>query len=469
LKIHHQIVISFTLLSAVAILIAATVSYSLTSRMLEARLRDQTDRASRTIAQGDFVMNRAVLERLKELINADIVGISRERTILASTVDPSRERALLDEVVSVPSAVDAAAEAVVRDISVNGRPYRIAYQPLRSPEGSMVALVSDTTDMAEATSAIARTLIGVVLLVFFLVAGASQLIAKRVSNRILELAEFTRRFGSGDRNAVPVGGSDEVGQLSAAFADMAAQVLASEERLIRSEKLAVTGMLAARIAHDVRNPLSSMKMQAQLLRGRLDGSVTSQESLQAILREIDQVERVVKGLLELARPGELKLQPARINDVIDDVLRQLTPQLRHRKIAAHTRFNPLPEIDVDVDRLHQAFINLIVNGADAMPGGGTLSIETSTDRDGERVTIDICDEGGGIDPSVRSRLFDPFVSTKRDGVGLGLVNTKSIVERHGGSVELLPRDGGGTRARVTLPLHSPDVRRARTSATVTHG
>jgi two-component system sensor histidine kinase HydH len=192
-------------------------------------------------------------------------------------------------------------------------------------------------------------------------------------------------------------------------------------------------------------------MQAQLLRPRLDGTTPAQESLQAILRDIDQVEWVIKGLLELSRPGELKTEPASVNDVLEDVLRQVTAQFRHRKIALESRPGDVPTLPLDVDRFKQALLNLLINGADAMPSGGRLVVETRADAAG--VHVDICDEGAGIDPAIRPRLFDPFMSTKREGVGLGLVNSKSIVERHGGTIELLPREPHGTCARITLPRH----------------
>jgi signal transduction histidine kinase len=450
LKIHYQIVIPFILVSFAGILATSFISYSLLSRSLEARLRDQTERAARMIAESGFLLNRPVLERFKAVLNADIVGYARDGSVIGSTLGPG-QRDLLDAVLAAPSAAARSTGFALEDVEVAGRPYRVGYHPLRTPAGGNVALITDATDAAAATAAIGRTLLLVSAATLILSALVSQLVVKRVSRRLLELTAFARRFGEGDRSAFPSGGGDEIGQLAGAFGDMARQLHASEERLLQSEKLAVAGMLAARVAHDVRNPLSSIKMQAQLLRPRLDGTAAAQESLQAILREIDQVEWVVKGLLELARPGELITRPALVNEVVEEVVRQVTAQFRHRKIAIETQYGEVPALPLDADRFKQALLNLLINGAEAMPSGGRIHVETAADAGAVRV--DICDDGPGIDPAIRPRLFDPFMTTKRDGVGLGLVNTKSIVERHGGSIELLGREPHGTCARITLPRH----------------
>jgi len=452
LKIHYQIVFPFILVSFAAILATAFVSYSLLSRSLEARLEDQARRASRMLAQSDFLLGSSILDRFKAVLDADIVAYGAGGRVLATTLEGPDAGDLLRSVLATPSAQAGGGDEAFRTerITVNGRTYRVGYRPLRAPAQAHVAVIADASDVAAATRGIGRTLVLVGLATLLLSALVSQLVVKRVTRRLLELTEFTRRFGRGDRTALPAGGGDEIGQLAGAFGEMARQLHASEEKLLRSEKLAVTGMLAARVAHDVRNPLSSIKMQAQLLRSRLDGTSAANESLQAILRDIDQVEWVVKGLLELARPGELKTRPADVNEVVGEAVQQVLPALRHRKIAVETSFAEIPALALDVDRLKQALLNLILNGADAMPAGGRLTIRTAAAAGA--VQIDICDEGTGIDPAIRPRLFDPFMSTKRDGVGLGLVNTRSIVERHGGTIELLPGQAGGTCARIFLPI-----------------
>jgi len=218
----------------------------------------------------------------------------------------------------------------------------------------------------------------------------------------------------------------------------------------RAERLGVMGQMAAGVAHEIRNPLSSIKMHAQLLRARLPDD-NGRKELDAILHDVDLVESVVRGLLELARPGEVQLREILLNDVVREVLQQLATQLAYRKIhTAVSLDETLPTIEMDRDRFKLALMNVIVNAADAMPRGGTLEITTAR-QDGS-MQLEVCDDGIGIDPAMLERVFDPFVSTKRDGVGLGLVNAKAIVETHGGRIRLAAREGGGTRVTMTLPL-----------------
>jgi two-component system sensor histidine kinase HydH len=148
----------------------------------------------------------------------------------------------------------------------------------------------------------------------------------------------------------------------------------------------------------------------------------------------------------------LNLRPARVNDVVNDALRQMTSQLQHRRIRVEARLDEtLPAVSLDADRFKQALLNVIVNAADAMTAGGTLEVVT---RPGPESTIelDVCDDGVGVNPDLVDRVFDPFVSTKRDGVGLGLVNARAVVESHGGRIVLVRREPQGTRVRITLPV-----------------
>jgi signal transduction histidine kinase len=228
-----------------------------------------------------------------------------------------------------------------------------------------------------------------------------------------------------------------------------------DEALVRSEKLALAGLMAARVAHDIRNPLSSIKMQTQLVGARLRGDAETQAQVGAVLRDIQQVETVVKDLIELARPGELRPRAMPLNDVVRDVITQLAPQLTYRKIVVEADLaDMLPMVSIDPDRFRQVLINILGNAADAMTTGGTLRITTRPATDGSTIILDVCDDGVGIDPTIRDRVFDPFVSTKRDGVGLGLVNAKAVIEMHGGTITLLDTPPKGTCARMTLPADS---------------
>jgi signal transduction histidine kinase len=202
-----------------------------------------------------------------------------------------------------------------------------------------------------------------------------------------------------------------------------------------------------------------MKMRAQMLAAELRRASAPTQGVDAILRDIQQLESVVRDLIELARPGELRREPTSVTRLMDDVLEQLSAQLLYRKIVVRRELaEALPPVSLDAARFRQVLLNVIGNAADAMHAGGVLTVHTQLDAD--RLVLDIIDDGAGIDPAIRDRLFDPFVSTKRDGVGLGLVNAKAVVEQHGGRIELGPGNPRGTQARIVLPIAAGETLRS---------
>jgi two-component system sensor histidine kinase HydH len=195
-------------------------------------------------------------------------------------------------------------------------------------------------------------------------------------------------------------------------------------------------------------------MQTQLMRARHQGDSEDDEMTASVLHDIEQVESVIRDLLELARPGELRLEPTSVNVVARDALRQLAAQLNHRRIAVDaTLDDELPPVQLDPQRFKQVLLNVLNNAAEAMPTGGVIHV-VSRLVGNEAVCLRICDTGSGIDPQLLDRVFDAFVSTKRDGMGLGLVNAKAVIESHGGRIVLENREPRGACVNITLPLAS---------------
>ena len=460
LRIQHRIVIPFTLLFVATTLLVAFVSVSLISRTLDRRVRNQIDHVSEMISETGFALNPPILEKLKLVIGADIITYRRDGQVIAATFDPTdvdASASLLGQVQSaavIEALFGERAPLVIRDLIHDGLPYKAAYRRLRSPPDTLVAIVVPTSDVAAAKRAIARSMALIAVGIAVVMAFVSQAIARSITSPVNRLVEFTGKLAAGDlTHRAPVESRDEIGSLVQAFNDMVRRLRASEEELLRTEKLAVAGQLAARVAHDIRNPLSSIRIQAQLLRAKLPPEDAQSDALEAILREIDRVERVVKGLLDLATPGDVHLELGSANEVVEEALRSTEGKLRHLKIRVKRHYDAtLPPVLLDADRLSGAVLNLIQNAADAMPEGGALFVSTEIESGGRAIRIEIRDEGTGVDPAHGEKLFDPFFTTKRDGVGLGLLNARGVVERHAGTIELLPGDGAGTRAVITLPL-----------------
>jgi signal transduction histidine kinase len=156
--------------------------------------------------------------------------------------------------------------------------------------------------------------------------------------------------------------------------------------------------------------------------------------------------------MELARPGDLRLDPVALNDVVSEALQQVASQFTYRKIAVDVALaEGLPAVALDRKRFKQALLNVLVNASEALHTGGRVVVKTLAVPPAS-VAVEISDDGVGIPPEIIDRVFEPFVSTKREGVGLGLVNVRAVVEGHGGRISLESQPGRGTRARIVLPV-----------------
>jgi signal transduction histidine kinase len=462
-KLHHRIVVPFAVIALIATSGTAYVALLVTSRALRARVEAQILNAAALVSQSSFALNPTILASVKAIAGADVITFAADGRVLAGTLaesDPARRAALAD-VQATREALAAGAGPILRHADC-GAPCDIAYRRVAAQPQTVVAVVASTAELMAATRAVTRTILVAAFGSLVVMILVSEMVARRLTAPIDDLGRFARDVSAGHPGRRAPSGDDEVGRLGAAFNDMLDRLEQSQSALVRSEKLGVAGLVAARVAHDIRNPLSSIKMQTQLLRagvderasaGRRDTDLKTREMMDAVLRDISQVETVITDLLELARPGELHLRPTRLDTIVREVLEQLGPQLAHRKIRVELKLADLPPVALDTERFRQALLNVVNNAADAMPTGGTLLVETRRIEGESAIALDVCDDGTGIAPEILGRVFDPFVSTKRDGVGLGLVNARAVVESHGGRIELVPRSPKGTRATLQLPIH----------------
>ena len=400
------------------------------------------------VSRGDMALNPLILQNVRGILGADVVTFGPDGKVIATTIEDDR-RHLIQSAANVfrqrPSGSVGVAAADC------GVPCMIAYGDLEGRPNTVVALIAETSELTAATTAVTRAIVLGAVLSALLMMIVGQLVVRRVTAPLGRLVTFVRTLSPADvKRRAPVS-NDEIGELAEAFNGLLDRLQASQSALVRSEKLALAGLLAARVAHDVRNPLSSIKMQTQLLQARLRRDQEDQATLISVLHDINQVESVVSDLVEVARPGDLKREPTSINHVISDALEQLAPQFTHRKVAVRTHLAAdIPRFTADARRLRQALLNVLVNASEAMTNGGQIDVHSRIEA--SAVVVEICDDGSGIDPELVDRVFDPFISTKREGVGLGLVNAKAVVEGHGGRIVLEPRHPRGTCARITLPI-----------------
>jgi two-component system, NtrC family, nitrogen regulation sensor histidine kinase GlnL len=233
-----------------------------------------------------------------------------------------------------------------------------------------------------------------------------------------------------------------------------------EEQVRRSDRLAAIGVLAAGIAHEVRNPLVGIRAAAQLAEREPGFSAELREYTGMIIRQVDRLNRIVDDVLAFAGTRPLDLRPCNVNQILEEALRLEDSALRSRTIPVRRLYDPeLPVVRGDPDRLLQVFLNLVRNASDALAGrAGALTVSTRFERVapacGGRAAaiVDVIDQGPGIPVEVQERLFSPFFTTKDGGTGLGLPISLKIVEDHGGTIEVLSRPGEGSTFRVWLPV-----------------
>lgn len=225
----------------------------------------------------------------------------------------------------------------------------------------------------------------------------------------------------------------------------------SKDDLVRSEKLAYTGRIAASIAHEIRNPLTNVSMSVQQLK---KGNRIKQEGLkhvEIVERNIGRINYLITELLNCARPAKLNLQPYDIHKVLKDVLESAKTKLNLQKIKATKNFtSKLPVLKIDREQIERAFLNLIINAIEAMPRGGNLTI--ITELNGSFFMVKIHDTGKGIPEKDIIKIFDPFFSTKLQGVGLGLSICYGIIVSHGGTIEVESKSKIGSTFTVSLPI-----------------
>lgn len=244
--------------------------------------------------------------------------------------------------------------------------------------------------------------------------------------------------------------------LMADAAEARTTLMESRSRMLNAEKLACVGKLAASVAHEMRNPLSSMKMWLYSIRKTASAEPALDRKYQILSDEITRLESIVRNILEFSRPPALKLQPRSIVQVIDKTLEILRPWLEAKKVhVVQHHAAGLPHVMADSEQLKQVFVNLLDNAAEAMPDGGEISISSIVEMDADSsasIVVRTQDSGHGIPDDVRSRLFEPFFTTKEQGTGLGLCIAANIVAEHGGQLVLEPSTAGGSTFAVRLPI-----------------
>ena len=367
--------------------------------------------------------------------------------------------------------------------------YFTAYEPILSLEGVPIgALYVGMQEVPYTATKVSMGILysGVLLLGCLIGLGISWLLGSKLAQPIKALENAVRRVGAGERNLkIRVTDQDEIGSLAAEFNRMTATLeqreeairelnrgleekvqertaeleeknrllVQTREELVRAEKLAAVGELAAGVAHEINNPLAIIRGNVELLQMSIPEEADNREEADTIYQQVNRMERIVANLLSFARQQRKELGQTDLNRMLGEIVRQVGHQVPLTGIRVEERYAPdLPLLAGDEGQLRQVFTNLILNAVQAMPDGGTLSLATASDPAAGSCAVTVTDTGIGVPEEQQKEIFNPFFTTKPDGTGLGLSVSYGIVREHSGTIRMESAPGRGSAFTVTLPL-----------------
>ena len=363
-----------------------------------------------------------------------------------------------------------------------------AYEPILSLQGVPIGALA--IGMLESQYSAVKidmaVLLSFVLLVSCLV-GVSMAgyLGKKLAHPIKELELLARRVAAGERNVQSnIESRDEIGDLAGRFNDMSRSLgerensiielnhnleqkvrlrtaeleeknrllVQTREELLRVEKLAAIGELAAGVAHEINNPMAIIRGNTELLQLSVPEDASNREEVDTIFQQVKRVERIVSNLQKFARREQREMGPVRLNDLLHEIVAQIRHQVPLDGIKMVERYSRAVEVvEGDGDQLRQVFTNLVLNGVQAMPFGGVLTLKSAVVPDADLYEVRVSDTGVGIVAENLSQLFNPFFTTKATGTGLGLSVSYGIIREHGGSIDVESVPGCGSTFSVVLP------------------
>lgn len=418
------------------------------------QIEKQIHDVARTLSESKSIpLNRATLKQMKGLSGAEYVLVPLDGNDLEDSFEA--------ENVNFEPPAEAVGAGFGPRVTVAGQSFLCSGLRLRRGERNYTlyilypeALWRDALLEAIRPSLILGGFVGVASLA--LAVGVGQ----RLSRRIQELERRTRLIAAGDFSPMPLPGrDDELRDLGRSVNDMAQQLAKLQETIQNTERLRLLGQVSGGLAHQLRNGVAGARLAVQVHARECNGH-GDREALDVALRQLTLVEANLKRFLDLGRAAELRRESCSLIHLIDETAALLRPQCRHAHIDLRWEPSEQPQglnVRGDASRLGHLFLNVISNAVEAAGVNGWVEIKLTNSegpQNGERrCAITVTDSGPGPPPELAGRLFEPFVTGKRDGVGLGLAVARQVVESHGGRIDW-NREANRTCFRIELPLES---------------
>ena len=282
-------------------------------------------------------------------------------------------------------------------------------------------------------------------------------VSREIARPIVALTGFARGYMRDKVLQAPASaGAGEVRELTDAFVQMVRDIDLSQQNLVRASKLAVVGEMSSVIAHEVRTPLGIIRSSAQMLQRESALSAEGRELVGFIESETERLNRLVSAMLDTARPRAPSFAAVDVHQLIRSSVAMLASLADKNQVQVRTRLLASKTlIECDEEQMTQVLLNLLMNGLQILRHGGRIEVATQDDAD--QLRIEIADDGPGIDPAERARVFEAFFFKREGGIGLGLAIVQQIIHSHGGEIEAADSALGGALFRIRLPRNRPET------------
>lgn len=426
------------------------------SNVLERRLETQLQHASIVLTDFGLPFTKNLIDQIHRLQRADIVLITQDNTVGISSLDLDSHQVadtVLQQYLKWHSKKSKINESIIFQNA--DQSYKLVFRlipPKRDNRYTAVAIFSSLSDIELAKQQATLWVGSLIIFSLLFLAWMGHRTTMSITHPIHRLTNMAKRIAAGERkmqvNVRKNDKNDEIGILSDSLNKMSRELSIFEQQLADKGRLEALGQMTAQVAHEIRNPLTAIKLQLQLLNETVEGE--PQTTTQLLLDEIQRLEFILSGLLEWGSSIRLNKSKVDFNQLITETIHILNAQIKHRNINLQTSLAAdLPTPIVDGNRIKQVVFNLLINACDALPNGGVIQLKTSY-KNGQIIII-VEDSGSGITDEIKPFLFTKLSTTKTNGFGLGLPLSKNLIDLHNGHIKVESSHLGGARFTVNLP------------------
>ncbi len=473
LSIHTRLTIGFLIVFFIAI--GVCVATWVVIFRLDAKLEfvERTDMFAAEIQQCRRYEKNYFLygTGLKDLHN----HLNNARKILSNTQSELGRTVGIDRLVQIENNIEEYNKLIVDllDVRLKLKPGETLSHPARENElrkrGSHLVdtalLISkqERDSIRQSFRSMAKFILIFLVITLLVMLYIANFLTRHFSKRLANLMKIVDRIGKGDFSPIMPARKyrDEFSDLAVAMNSMMYELTNRQEQLLQARKISAMGTLTAGIAHEINNPVNNVSLILESLVESGDTMDTKElhRLYQDGMEQCDRVSDIIRNLLEFSRASHTKVKQVSIEEIVDKTKRLVLNEMDLYQISFHKEIrDQLPDMVIDASGIQQVLFNLFLNAIQAMPCGGDLTVSIGLSKAMNECRIDIIDTGKGIDQEHINKIFDPFYTTKQDGegTGLGLSVSYSIIEKHGGRIEVNSKPGQGTTFVIYLPLKRPD-------------